>query len=43
MILGTRIGGPIGCKVTIRNKDKIASFLKDAFWIRQNTLPAYNF
>ena len=41
--LGTRIGGPIGCKVTIRNKDKIASFLKDAFWIRQNTLPAYNF
>jgi large subunit ribosomal protein L5 len=29
--------------VTIRNKDKIASFLKDAFWIRQNTLPAYNF
>ena len=41
--LGTRIGGPIGCKVTIRNQEKIASFLKDAFWIRQNTLPAYNF
>jgi len=41
--LGTRIGGPIGCKVTIRNQDKIASFLKDAFWIRQNALPAYNF
>jgi len=41
--LGTRVGGPIGCKVTIRDQDKIASFLKDAFWIRQNTLPAYNF
>jgi large subunit ribosomal protein L5 len=41
--LGTRVGGPIGCKVTIRDHDKIASFLKDAFWIRQNTLPAYNF
>ena len=41
--LGTRIGGPIGCKVTMRNPDIVASFLKDAFWVRQNTLPGYNF
>ena len=25
------------------DQDKIASFLKDAFWIRQNMLPGYNF
>ena len=41
--LGTRLGAPIGCKVTIRDADKVQSFLKDAFWVRQNTLPAYNF
>ena len=41
--LGTREGAPIGCKVTIRGEDKINSFLKDAFWVRENTLPAYNF
>jgi large subunit ribosomal protein L5 len=41
--LGTRVGGPIGCKVTMRNPDTVASFLKDAFWVRQNTLPGYNF
>ena len=41
--LGTRRGSPIGCKVTIREQDSIRSFLKDAFWVRQNTLPAYNF
>ena len=41
--LGTRRGSPIGCKVTIREQDSINSFLKDAFWVRQNTLPAYNF
>ena len=41
--LGTRRGAPIGCKVTIRNEESINSFLKDAFWVRQNTLPSYNF
>ena len=41
--LGTRRGAPIGCKVTIRDGNSIESFLKDAFWVRQNTLPSYNF
>ena len=41
--LGTRKGAPIGCKVTIRDHDKVESFLKDAFWVRDHTLPAYNF
>ncbi len=41
--LGTRRGAPIGCKVTIRDGNSIKSFLKDAFWVRQNTLPSYNF
>ena len=41
--LGTRRGAPIGCKVTIRGEEAIQAFLKDAFWVRQNTLPAYNF
>ena len=41
--LGTRVGGPIGCKVTMRDSEKVSSFLKDAFWVRQNTLPGYNF
>jgi large subunit ribosomal protein L5 len=41
--LGTREGAPIGCKVTMRDKEVIATFLKDAFWVRENALPAYNF
>ena len=41
--LGTRRGAPIGCKVTIRESESIQSFLKVAFWVRQNTLPSYNF
>ena len=41
--LGTRLGAPIGCKVTMRNSSVIQSFLKDAFWVRENTLPGYNF
>ena len=36
--LGTREGAPIGCKVTIRDPATI-----DAFWVRENTLPAWNF
>ena len=27
----------------MRDSEKVASFLKDAFWVRQNTLPGYNF
>lgn len=41
--LGTREGAPIGCKVTLRDPAHIEKFLKDAFWCRENTLPAYNF
>ena len=40
--LGTREGAPIGCKVTLRGAEHIDKFLKDAFWCRENTLPAYN-
>ena len=41
--LGTRKGAPIGCKVTIRKAEKVETFLKDAFWVRDHTLPSYNF
>ena len=41
--LGTRKGAPIGCKVTIRDPKAIETFLKDAFWVRDHTLPEYNF
>ena len=27
----------------MRNPSDIQSFLKDAFWVRENTLPGYNF
>jgi large subunit ribosomal protein L5 len=27
----------------MRGTEKVESFLKDAFWVRDNTLPAYNF
>ena len=30
-------------QVTIRDHDQVESFLKDAFWVRDHTLPAYNF
>ncbi len=39
--LKVREGAPIGCKVTIRDQAIIDKFLKDAFWVRENTLPAY--
>ena len=41
--LGTREGAPIGCKVTIRDSATVAKFLKEAFWVRENTLPGWNF
>lgn len=40
--LKVREGAPIGCKVTLRNKEQITKFLTDAFWVREKTLPAYN-
>ena len=41
--LKVRIGAPIGCKVTMRNKESIETFLKNAFWVRENTIPSWNF
>ena len=41
--LKVRKGAPIGCKVTIRDSDKISTFLKDAFWVRENTIPSWCF
>ena len=41
--LGTRKGSPIGCKVTIRHQESLRAVLKDAFWVRQHTIPTYNF
>ena len=39
---GLRKGMPIGCKVTLRGS--IAeSFLKNAFWVRDNKIPDYSF
>ena len=40
--LKVRQGAPIGCKVTMRDQDRIMAFLKDAFWVRENTIPAWN-
>ncbi|MBT4059157.1 MAG: 50S ribosomal protein L5 [Euryarchaeota archaeon] len=40
--LKIREGAPIGCKVTIRDAEKIKKFLTDAYWVRENTIPAYN-
>ena len=41
--LKVRKGAPIGCKVTMRNRDVIKKFLTDAFWVRENLIPAWNF
>ena len=41
--LKVRVGFPIGCKATIRNNDSIKKFLTDAFWVRENTIPSWNF
>ncbi|MDP6864041.1 MAG: 50S ribosomal protein L5 [Candidatus Poseidoniaceae archaeon] len=41
--LKVRIGFPIGCKATMRNQDVIKKFLTDAFWVRENTIPSWNF
>lgn len=41
--LKVRQGAPIGCKVTMRDSASIKKFLTDAFWVRENTIPAWNF
>ena len=41
--LKVRKGAPIGCKVTMRNREVIKKFLTDAFWVRENIIPAWNF
>ena len=41
--LKVRVGFPIGCKATIRNPEVIKKFLTDAFWVRENTIPSWNF
>ena len=41
--LKVREGAPIGCKATMRNKEVIKKFLTDAFWVRENMIPAWNF
>ncbi len=41
--LKVRIGAPIGCKATMRNKDVIHTFLSSAFDCRENIIPAWNF
>ena len=41
--LKVRQGAPIGCKATIRDAEKIKSFLTEAFWVRENIIPTWNF
>ena len=41
--LKVRKGAPIGCKVTIRDEAMIEKFLTDAFWVRENAIPSWNF
>lgn len=41
--LKVRVGFPIGCKATLRDKDGIKKFLTDAFWVRENIIPSWNF
>lgn len=41
--LKVRVGFPIGCKATMRDQDTIKKFLTDAFWVRENTIPTWNF
>jgi len=41
--LKVRKGAPIGCKVTLRSKEAVKKFLTDAFWVRENAIPSWNF
>lgn len=40
--LGIRKQMPIGCKVTLRG-DETTSFLKEAFWVKDNKIADYSF
>ena len=41
--LKVRVGFPIGCKATKRDPETITKFLKDAFRVRENNIPSWNF
>ena len=41
--LKVRLGMPIGCKATMRNRDTIKEFLTSAFECRDNIIPSWNF
>ncbi len=41
--VGTREGAPIGCKVTMRDSSTIDTFLKDAFWVREQIIHEWSF
>ena len=41
--LKVREGAPIGCKSHNEKPREISQFLKDAIWVRQGTIPAWNF
>ena len=41
--LKVRQGAPIGCKATMRRSEDIKKFLTDAFWVRENLIPTWNF
>ena len=41
--LGQRKDAPVGCKVTIRDREAVERFLRDALWTRENTLHSYCF
>ena len=41
--LKVRQGAPIGCKATMRKQEDIKKFLTDAFWVRENLIPTWNF
>ena len=40
--LGIRKGMPIGCKVTLRDKEA-EDFIKRAFWVKENRIAGYSF
>ena len=41
--LKVREGAPIGCRSTMRDQTTIKEFLTNAFWVRDNTIPGWNF
>ena len=41
--LKVREGAPIGCRSTMRDQESIKEFLTNDFWVRDNTIPSWNF